>query len=87
MLFFSFFFPLDRGGYIVAERSLDLNRRHSTVTIVYMFKKIAGKCRKRRGGGNNHPLADDQVRVETEQQVSERQELPARCCDSAEVLK
>lgn len=41
---------MDRGGYIVAERSLDLNRRHSTVTIVYMFKKTAGKCRKRRGG-------------------------------------
>lgn len=38
-------------------------------------------------GGSNHPLADVQVRVETEQQVSERQELPAQCCDFAEVLK
>lgn len=43
--------------------------------------------KKEKGGECNHPLADVQVRVETEQQVSERQELPAQCCDSAEVLK
>lgn len=35
----------------------------------------------------NHLLADGQVPVETEQQVSETLELPAQCCDSAEVLK
>lgn len=52
-----------------------------------MFKKTAGKRREKGEGGSNHPLADVQVRVETEQQVSERQELPAQCCDSAEVLK
>lgn len=52
-----------------------------------MFLKTAGKCRKREEGERNHPLADVQVHVETEQRVSERQDLPAQCCDSAEVLK
>lgn len=81
---------MDGGGCIVAERSLDLNRRHSTLTIVYMLKKkrnLLENVEKKKTGGSNHPLADVQVHVETGQQVSERQELPAQCCDSAEVLK
>lgn len=32
-------------------------------------------------------LADDQVLVETEQQVHEMPELPGQCCDSVEVLR
>lgn len=49
--FFPFsFFSLDREEYIVAERSLDL-KRHSTVTIVYMFlKKLLENVEKEKRG-------------------------------------
>ena len=73
------------------ERSWDLNRENSMITIVYMFKKMLENLKKKKKEKEkknpNHPLADDQVPVETEQQVSEMLELPAQCCDSAEVLK
>lgn len=67
--------------------------RTLTVKTAYMliFSK-AGIWRKKKKKATPNPpprfLADDLLAdVETEQQVHEMPELPAQCCDSAEVLR